>query len=95
MGNRVVIFPVSKETEARAYAAWTDANNPFTPAPPADNSGSWSYVRNDVDGQWVVPFLGAPWVYAGNVYEEPAGGEAMRVDGVLHDTAEFPEEEEA
>jgi hypothetical protein len=91
MANKVVIFPVGKETEARAYAAWTDNNNPF---PENGQEGSWAYVRNDVFGQWVVPYLGPPFTYSGVVFEEPEGGEAMRADGVLHDQAVWPAEED-
>ena len=89
MGNKVVIFPVERETEARAYADWTDLNSPFEPGP-----GAWAYVRNDVFSQWVVPYLGPPFTWDGVEFPEPAGGEVMRVDGVLHDTAVWPPEEE-
>ena len=94
MANKVIIFPETKEAEARAYAAWTDDNNPWSQPAPADNAGSWAYVRNDAFGQWVVPYLGLPFEYpVGTPYPEPAGGEAMRIDGVLHDFAVWPEEE--
>ncbi|WJR67192.1 hypothetical protein QTA58_00155 [Neorhizobium sp. CSC1952] len=94
MANKVVIFPEGKEAEARAYAAWTDQHNPWTPEPPADPTGSWSYVRNDAFGQWVVPFLGDPFEFpVGTPFPEPEGGEAMRADGVLHDYAIWPPEE--
>ena len=86
MGNRVVIFPVSKETEALAYKAWTDANSPFYPDP-------FAYCRNDAYGQWVVPYLGPPFTYNNVEVPEPAGGEAMRADGVLADTVTWPDEE--
>lgn len=88
MANKVVIFPVTKETEARAYAAWTDNNSPFPPGP-----GAWAYVRNDAFNQWVVPYLGPPFAWSGVLFPEPAGGEAMRADGVLHDFAVWPPEE--
>lgn len=93
MANKVVIFPVGKEAPARAYAAWTDQHNPWTLPAPADNTGSWAYVRNDVFGQWVVPYLGPPFAWNGVLFAEPAGGEAQRADGVLHDFAVWPEEE--
>lgn len=89
MGNKVVIFPVTKEASARAYAAWTDAQYKalYNPA------FNWAYVRNDMWGQWVVPFLGPPWTWNGVEITEPEGGEAMRVDGVLHDFPEWPSDE--
>lgn len=92
MGNHVVIFPEHKEAEARAYASWTDQRNPFTPPVPEDPTGSWSYVRLDRFGQWVVPYLGPSWEFDGAVFEEPEGGEAMRADGVLHEFAMWPED---
>jgi hypothetical protein len=88
MANKVVIFPVGKEASARAYAAWTDQNSPFLPHDP----GSWAYVRNDAFGQWVVPYLGPPFQWNGVDFAEPAGGDAMRADGVLHDFAVWPAE---
>lgn len=93
MGNRVVIFPASKEAQARAYAAWTDEHNPWTMPTPANNTGSWAYVRPDINGDWVVPYLGPPWQFNYVAYEEPEGGPAMRTDGVIHDFAVWPEED--
>lgn len=93
MPNKVVIFPVSKEAQARAYAAWTDQNNPWTQPAPADNTGTWAYVRNDAFGQWVAPYLGPPFQWNGVDYAEPAGGPDQRTDGVLHDFAVWPDEQ--
>jgi hypothetical protein len=95
MANKVVIFPVSAEAAARAYAAWTDNNNPFTQPAPADNSGSWAYVRRDAFDQWVVPYLGPPFAWNTVEFAEPPGGAAMRAAGVLHDYAVWPAEEDA
>lgn len=86
MGNRVVIFPAGKQAQAEAYKSWTDQNSPFYP-------DLFAYCRNDAFGQWVVPYLGPPFTYAGSEVPEPAGGPAMRADGVLHDYAVWPEEE--
>lgn len=93
MGNRVVIFPASKETQARAYAAWTDEHNPWTMPAPANNTGTWAYVRNDAAGDWVVPYLGPPWVFDGVEYAEPEGGAALRIDGEIRAFAIWPEED--
>lgn len=88
MANWVAVFPPTKETEARAYAAWTDNNSPFLPHDP----GSWAYVRNDIDGNWVVPYLGPPFEWYGEPFPEPAGGEAMRADGELRESVVWPDE---
>lgn len=90
MPNRLVVFPAGKETEARAYAAWTDAQWQTITGNPGD---VWAYVRNDVYGQWVVPYLGPPveWNYV--EVPEPAGGEAKRVDGVLADSVTWPNDD--
>lgn len=93
MPNRIVVFPVAKEAEARSYAAWTDANWPGV-GNPADPGAVFAYVRNDVFGQWVVPYLGPPFTWNGVVLAEPAGGEAARADGVLADSVTWPDEEE-
>lgn len=87
MANKVVIFPVGAQTAATAYAAWTDAQYKLITGNPA---ALWAYVRNDVFGQWVVPYLGPPFVWAGVEVPEPLGGPAQRVAGVLHDTAVWP-----
>ena len=87
MPNRLVVFPVSKETEALAYQAWANGSpqNPFYP-------DMFAYCRNDAFGQWVVPYLGPPFEWNNVLYPEPAGGEAARADGVLADSATWPEE---
>lgn len=89
MPNKVVIFPEGKQTEAQAYLDWTnaEARNPFYP-------GDFGYIRNDAFGQWVVPFLGPPFAWNYIVVDEPEDGPGMRADGVLHDFAIWPDEEE-
>lgn len=88
MANKVVIFPAGKESAAQAYLAWCNPRNPDTTP-----GAVWSYCRNDAFGQWVVAYLGPPFVYGGAEISEPAGGPAMRADGVLHDYAVWPEDE--
>jgi len=89
MPNRLAVFPVAKETQARAYAAWTDSHWPGANNP-ADPGATFAYVRNDAFGQWVVPYLGPPFQWGGSDFAEPAGGEAMRADGVLADEVTWP-----
>jgi hypothetical protein len=85
MTNKVVIFPVDKQAAAQAYLAWCNTRNPDTTP-----GAVWGVLNNDAFGQWVVPYLGPPFAYAGAEVAEPEGGPAMRADGVLHDTVVWP-----
>lgn len=91
MANRVVIFPTEKLTEAQAYAATVDAHYAATFEP----GGAFCYVRPDAEGQHVVPYYGSPWEFiTGHGFIEPAECIAARADGVIHDFAIWPPEEE-
>jgi hypothetical protein len=91
MANKVVIFPESKEAEALAYKVACDAHY----ASHYEPGGEFAYIRNDAFDQWVVPFYGPPWEFiTGDGFQEPVECAALRGDGVLHDTAVWPEEEE-
>lgn len=91
MPNKVVIFPETKEAEAEAYVAACDAHYAATFEP----GQGFGYVRLDVFGQHVTPYYGPPWYFIEGVpFEEPAECLAARADGVLHDTAVWPDEEE-
>lgn len=81
----VVIFPVGKESEADAYLAFVNANNP--------DEGDFYDVKVDRHGQRVVGYLGPEgFTWMGQPYPEPEGGEAARADGVLADSVEWPED---
>lgn len=59
-----------------------------------ETGGVFGYVRTDAFSQWVAPFYGPPWEFiTGQTFEEPAECAALRVDGVLHEFAVWPEEE--
>lgn len=89
MANRVVIWPVGKETAARAYATWTDEQFALI----APEQGMFSYVYTDIFDQWVTPYLGPPFAYpVGTEIAEPVGGEGMRADGVLADSYTPPDQ---
>lgn len=88
MANKVVIFPSGKQAAALAYLDFCNQHNPDTTP-----GAIWSYCREDAFGQWVVAYLGPPFVYGGQLVAEPAGGVAARADGVLHDHAVWPQEE--
>ena len=89
MPNKLVIFPSGKKTAADAYKAWADGKNAVLSNEPG---GIFTDVRVDAFGQWVCAYLGPPYTIDGiNEVQEPAGGEAMRADGVLHDYAVWPE----
>lgn len=91
MPNKVVIFPEGKQAAANAYRVAVDAAyaNEFEPG------ATWAYIRNDAFGQWVVPYYDPPWEFiTGDGFEEPAELIPLRADGVLHDTAVWPEPED-
>lgn len=89
MPNKVIIFPVEKKTQADAYKAACDAHFATT----FQAGGVFAYVATDAYGQWVVPYYGAPWEFiTGQPFTPPPEIEALRADGVLHDTAVWPEE---
>lgn len=83
----VVIFPVGKEASADSYLAFCNANNPDT------TPGAIWYFPDRVDkyGQRVVAYLGpGGFIWNGEPYPEPEGGEEARADGVLSSTVEWP-----
>lgn len=89
MANKLIIFPEAKQAEAEAYKDAINVHYAATYEP----GGAFAYIRNDAFGQWVVPFYGAPWEFTtGDGFQEPAGLEAYRVDGVLHDSFVAPVE---
>jgi hypothetical protein len=92
MANKVVIFPVGKEAQADAYRAWTNAR--FAERAPGEGGFGYAETILDMYGQRVEAFYGPPFEYpVGTLVEEPAGGAAMRADGVLHDRPVMPVEE--
>lgn len=91
MANRVVIFPTEKLASAEAYVAACDAHYAANFEP----GGVFGYVRPDAEGQHVAPYYGPPWEFiTGQGFTEPAECAAARVDGVIHDFAIWPPEEE-
>lgn len=89
MANRQVVFPVGKEIERNAYADWADAQYALITGTPND---IFTYRRVDAFNQPYCAYLGPPFVYDGNVVQEPSGGVAMRTDGVLVDAVVLPED---
>jgi len=84
----VVLFPVGKEDSADAYCDFCDLNNPDTEA-----TEWYPRTRVDVHGQRVVGYLGpGGLIWNGEPFPEPDGGEAVRVDGVLSSTVDWPDE---
>lgn len=86
--SRVIIFPAGKEAEATAYMDGCNAHYQANIEPGTD----YAYIRNDAFGQWVVPYYGDE--VNGAPFAEPPECLALRSDGVLHDFAIWPPEEE-
>lgn len=81
----IMIFPVGKEAEADGYLAFVNANSP--------TGGPLYDVKYDRHGQRVVLFLGPEgFIWEGEPFPEPEGGEAARADGVIADSVEWPED---
>lgn len=89
MPNKLVIFPESKQAEAEAYKNAVNVHYAATFEP----GGLWAYIRLDAFGQHVVPLYAEPWFFADpGDFTEPPELAALRVDGVTHDFAVYPEE---
>ena len=89
MPNKFVIFPTSKLASATAYKLWADEQWIVLSGEP---NGVFDEVHLDAFGQHVVAYYGPPFTLDGiNDVEEPAGGPAMRADGVLHESVVWPE----
>ena len=87
--SKVVIFPIGKESEAQAYADGCNAHY----AANIETGGIFTYPpRPDIFGQSVTAFYGE--IVNGAPFVEPASCLALRGDGVLHDYAVWPTEEE-
>lgn len=91
MANRVVIFPTVKLAQAQNYAEGCNAHY----AAEFEPGGAFAYLRQDNEGQHVVPYYGPPWSFYGTTeFMEPTELVALRADGVIHDFAIWPAEEE-
>ena len=91
MANHLVIFPADNIAEAEAYKAWADERWRAVSGEP---EGVFTLVRPDASGQWVTAYLGPPYDWDGEPFEEPEGGETMRAAGVISDSADWPDDEE-
>ena len=84
-------WPVADRVGAEAYTAECAVQyEALTSEPGAD----WAVVREDANGNWTVPLLGAPWFYqAAGDFEEPVACLALRADAVVVATPEWPASE--
>lgn len=88
--TRYAIWPVGMEAEAQAYRDWANANAPVDFTPWTDPAQA---LRVDASGRPATPVL----EYRhpdGLGFEEPAGGEALRVNATLHDMVIWPPDPE-
>lgn len=89
MSTLFVKFPPNAEAKAIAYEAECTARLVET----FPTETQWAVVRVDQNGNWVVPLYGPPWEHVlGEPVPEPASCAALRVDGVVVLTPEWPAE---
>lgn len=82
-------WPSQDQAKANAYNDECTAQNP-------DLGATWALVRQDQNGNWTVPLLGAPWSFDGvTPFDEPASCAALREDAVVVETPEWPVLEDA
>lgn len=95
MATKYVLFAPHNSEAAEAYEFWCrEQDHPLSTIDPwymDTNTSPWSYIR-DRNGNYVVAYYGPPFPTPETSIEEPAGGEEMRLLGVLVDMPEFPEE---
>jgi len=78
-------WPAPDRAKAEAYNDECTVQNP-------DIGATWSNVRDDRNGNWTVPLLGAPWSFDGiNAFAEPSSCLALRGDAVVVENPEWPQ----
>ncbi|PZO81589.1 MAG: hypothetical protein DI629_03370 [Mesorhizobium amorphae] len=91
MSNHLVRFPTAQKAKAEAYRE--AVNNHF--ATHHEAGAEFAYLGQDSDGNWIVPFYGAPWEYpVGTVFEEPAELAPLRADGEIVERVRWMGEED-
>ena len=81
----LVVFPVGQEAAADAYLDFCNLNTPDT------SSDFYVNDRVDVHGQRVVAYMGpGGFIWNGEPFPEPLGGEEARSAGVLSSTVVWP-----
>jgi hypothetical protein len=86
MAREILIWPVSKDTEALAYCDFADAEFAIANIAEGGNPNDKFAYRNkrDAHGQMVTPYLGPTgFDWLGAPFPEPSGGPALRADAVL------------
>lgn len=86
MANYVVIFPKDRKAAAIAYQTFANNNSPFHPEP-------YAYIRADINGDWIVPYLGPPFKWDRDEIREKVAAIAMRVLGTISAKVHWPEDD--
>lgn len=94
MSTKFVLFAAEDEVEAYVYESWCHNHCPDVEATSWGINGDTNELNRDINNNWVVPYLGPPWEWGAEVFEEPEGGEAMRVAGVLVNSVTWPPDPE-
>lgn len=85
-------WPANGQLDAEAYEAECTVEYVLMSE---EIGGRWALVREDRNGNWTVPLYGPPWSFDGvSPIGEPASCAALRVDAVVVETPEWPEEDE-
>lgn len=90
MSTKFVKFPPEKQADAAAYCNECTAQYI---AMSGEVGGLWYIPRVDKNNNWTVALYGPPWIWDVLIVEEPPSCAALRVDAVVVDTPEWPNEE--
>lgn len=91
MSTLFVRFPPTDQVDAQAYCNECNARYADLVSEPG---ALWYIPREDKHGNWTVALFGPPWEWIiGTPVPEPSSCAALRVEAVVVETPEWPEEE--
>ena len=90
MSTKFIKWPPEKQADAAAYEAECTAQLRLMTGSGGDR---WYIPRVDRNSNWTVALYGPPWVWDVAEVAEPSSCAELRVDGVVVDAPEWPDEE--